>query len=189
MKVTSGTLRPDARDIINNDGNTRADPYGGRRYPWIDPPPSAIQINRRGTIAAPANATQAVVTNFSVPQAMEAVITYVVCFFSGAGFNEGAAPGAAGNITWVIDINNPLGASSGYPATDFSSITTQLGSLTNGFPWPVPGGIRLNERDIIRFKVETFAPVAQGAPNFVFCAFLGWYWPSRMQWGGAKDVG
>lgn len=189
LTKTSGVLRPDARDIVNNDGNPRSDPYGGRRYPWVDPPPSAIQINRRGTIFAPANTVQATVASFTVPQAMEGVITAVVAFFNGAGFNQGQAAGGAGNITWVIDINNPLGAATGYSPADFSSITTQLGTFQAGYPWPVPGGIRLSERDTIRFKVETFAPVQVGTPAYVFCAFLGWYWPSRMQWGGAKELG
>ena len=179
-------LRPDARDIVNNDGNPRSDPYAGRRYPWVDPPPSAVPLNRRGTIFAPANTVQTLVASFTVPQAMEAVITHVVAFFSGNGFNQGQATTGVGNITWVIDINNPLGAASGYPATDFGSITTALGTPA-GFPWPIPGGIRLSEQDTIRFKVETFAPVQVGTPAYIFCAFLGWFWPSRLHWGGSKE--
>jgi len=178
ITTKKGIMRPDARDLRNNVGGTLADPYYGN-YPWIYPPPEAIPINRRATIASPAYGVQAQVTSFQVPQAMQAVIEKIVCKFDGAGFIQGS-----GTITWVIDINRPLGAGGallGYSPPDFSSITTQLGDFINGFPWPVPGGIRLTERDTIRFKVTTGAPVGIGSPNLVTCMFLGWFWPSRLQ--------
>jgi len=169
-----GIMRPDARDLLDNVGVRLSDPYQGN-YPWIYPPPQATPINRRNTVAAPGYGIQIQVTEFDVPQAMQGVITHIVCKFDGTGFVQGS-----GAITWVIDINNPLGASLGYSPPDFSQITTQLGEFTLGFPWPVPGGIRLSERDQIRFKVTTAAPVGIGAPNYITCMFLGWYWPSRL---------
>jgi len=176
ITTKKGMMRPDARDIVNNAGGTPADPYYGH-YPWVTPPPEAITINRRATIPAPAYATQTLVAVFQVPQAMQAVITSIMCSFDGAGFIQGS-----GAVTWSIDINRPLGAGGatlGYSPPDFSIILTQLGSLTMG-PWPVPGGIRLSERDTIRFKVTTVAPVGIGSPNLITCMFLGWYWPSRL---------
>lgn len=178
LTTHKGIMRPDARDLRNNVGGTLADPYYGN-YPWIYPPPEAILINRRATIASPGYGVQTLVTSFQVPQAMEAVINSILCKFDGAGFIQGS-----GAITWVIDINRPLGAGGaqlGYSPPDFSSITTQLGDNIMAGPWPVPGGIRLSERDTIRFKVTTASPVGIGSPNLITCAFLGWYWPSRLQ--------
>lgn len=173
-----GIMRPDARDVRNNVGGSMADPYYGN-YPWIYPPPEAILINRRNTIPSPAYGVQTLVASFEVPQAMEAVINAILCKFDGDGFVQGS-----GAITWSIDINRPLGAGGaqlGYSPPDFSIITTQLGDNIQSGPWPIPGGIRLTERDFIRFKVTTGNPVGIGAPNLITCAFLGWYWPSRLQ--------
>lgn len=169
-----GIMRPDARDLLNNVGGRLSDPYEGN-YPWVNPPPQRTPINRRGTIPSPAYGAQQLVTEFDVPQAMQAVITHVVCKFDGAGFIQGS-----GDITWVIDINNPLGANLGYSPPDFSNILIQLGDFVNGQPWPIPGGIALSERDQLRFKVTTNAVVGIGAPNYITCIFLGWYWPSRL---------
>ena len=171
-----GIMRPDARDLKNNVGGTLADPYYGN-YPWIYPPPEAIPINRRGSIPAPGYGVQTLVTSFQVPQAMEAVITHIVFLTTDTSFVEGS-----GTMIGVIDINRPLGAGGaqlGYSPPDFSQILTTLGTLQ--IPWPVPGGIRLSERDTIRFKVTTAAPLGIGAPFFISGFFLGWYWPSRLQ--------
>jgi hypothetical protein len=163
LVTKKGIMRPDARDLRNNVGGTLAE---------------AIPINRRASIVAPAYGVQTLVTSFQVPQAMEAVINAILCKFDGAGFTQGS-----GEITWVIDINRPLGAGGaglGYSPPDFSIITTQLGDNIQSGPWPVPGGIRLSERDTIRFKVTTGAPVGIGSPNLITCMFLGWYWPARL---------
>lgn len=170
-----GIMRPDARDLKNNVGGTLADPYYGN-YPWIYPPPEAILINRRNSIAAPGYGVQTLITSFQVPQAMEAVINAIVFQTNDTTFVEGS-----GTMTGVIDINRPLGAGGaqlGYSPPDFSQILTTLGTLQ--IPWPVPGGIRLSERDTIRFKVlDTAGGI--GAPYFISGFFLGWYWPSRLQ--------
>lgn len=173
-----GETRPDARDIFNNQGGSLANPYNGQ-FPWVTPPQSATQINRRGSIAAPANGVQALVTSFQVPQAMEAVITKVVCkgvFGSPSPFVDGS-----GSIVWSIDVDRPLGATTqGYNPPDFGSIVEQLGDNALGLPYPIPGGIRLGERQTIRFKVTTAAPIPQGAPNYIICIFLGWYYPVKL---------
>jgi hypothetical protein len=173
-----GMIRPDARDVFNNEGNSLANPYNGQ-FPWVAPPQSATQINRRGNIAAPANGVQALVTSFQVPQAMEAVITHVVCkavLGSPSPFVDGS-----GSITWTIDINRPLGATSqGYNPPDFGTIVNQLGDNALGLPYPIPGGIRLNERDYIRLKVTTEAPIPVGAPYYIVGMLLGWFYPVKL---------
>ena len=178
--LQKGVLRPDGRDIYDNSGVSRADPYGGRSFPWVVPPPGYVIINRRGTIPAPVNGVQTLVTSFTVPAAMNAIILYVLNQFSGtdAGGNVGS-----GTVNYVIDINRPLGtlgAGIGYSPPDFSTIVTQLGSITQGAPFPIPGGIYLNEQDTIRYKVTTTAPAGVGAPNFITCMLLGWMWPARL---------
>ena len=174
LVTKKGIMRPDARDLVDNVGGRMSDPYQGN-YPWVYPPPQRIAINRRNTIPAPAYGTQVLVTEFDTPQAMQGVITHVVCKFDGSSFVQGS-----GSVTWVIDINNPLGANLGYSPPDFSNIQIQLGDFITGQPWPIPGGIPLAERDQIRFKVTTAGPVGIGAPNYITCIFLGWYWPSRL---------
>jgi hypothetical protein len=180
VTTKKGMVRPDARDLYNNVGGSLADPYYGN-YPWIYPPAEAILINRRATIAAPAYATQVQIVEFDVPQAMQAVITHLVCKFDGSGFVQGS-----GAVTWTVDINRPLGgggAQLGYSPPDLAVIITQLGDFVSGLPWPIPGGIRLSERDQLRMKVTTAAPVGIGAPNYITGIFLGWYWPARLAFG------
>ena len=176
--LQKGVLRPDARDVYDNSGVSRADPYGGRSYPWVVPPVGFVEINRRATIAAPANAVQTLVTSFTVPQAMNAIITYVMNVFSG---NDSGGNVGSGSINWVIDINRPLGAGAGqgFSPPDFGAIVTQLGSFASG-PWPVPGGIFLDEQMVIRYKITTTAPVGVGGSNWVTGMFLGWMWPARL---------
>lgn len=180
---STGILRPDARDVFTDVGNALADPFAGRVYPWVNPPPGFVLINRRATIPAPANGVQTQITSFTCPQAMNAIITHVLNVFTGTDVlgNSGS-----GKITWVIDINRPLGAVTGFAPPDFASITTQLGSVSN-FPWPVPGGIYLDEQMVIRYKVTTLAPVGVGGNNFVTAMFLGWMWPSRLPATGQKS--
>ncbi len=176
--ISLGNLRPDARDLTNNSGNTLLQPYKPP-YPWVDPPYGAILINRRATIPAPANGTQALITSFQCPQAMEGVILFCMNVFSGADAQGNAG---SGNVTWSIDVNIPLNATNsvGYAPPDFATITNQLGSFANG-PWPIPGGIFIRDSDTIRYKVKTTAPVGVGAPNFVTGMLLGYYWPMYLR--------
>lgn len=174
-----GVMRPDARDLINNAGNSLANPYNGN-YPWVVPPQSAIAISARGTSPNPANGTQIIlgtapdVAQFIVPQAMEAVITAIVCAVTGFSFDPGTA-----EVVWTVDINRPLGATQqGYNPPFFGQINTTLGSFQ--IPFPIPGGIRLHERDTIRVKVTTAAPTPVGAPNYITAMLLGWYYPTKL---------
>jgi hypothetical protein len=170
-----GVMRPDARDVINNAGNSLADPYHGN-YPWVVPPPVEQQIHQQSAVAAPAYGTQIQLVSFQVPQAMEAVITHVVFEYDGTGFTPGS-----GAAIWSIDINRPLGATAqGYNPPGWGQILTQLGNFGNGLPFPIPGGIRLSERDTIRIKVTTANPLGIGAPNYFNTALLGWYYPVKL---------
>jgi hypothetical protein len=177
--VSRSIVRPDARDLYDNSGVSRAGLYRNLRAPWIDPPPGWVLVNRRGSISAPAINTLTLITSFQVPIAMNAIILAVMNVFFG---NDAAGNNGSGTITWTIDVNRPIAPASnqlGYSPPDFSAIITQLGSLTQG-PWPVPGGILLNEQDFIRYKVTTSGAVGVGAPNFITAAFLGWMWPARL---------
>lgn len=174
-----GVMRPDARDLINNAGNSLANPYSGQ-FPWVVPPLSAISISARGTSAAPANGTQIILgtapnlAQFTVPDAMEAAITHIVCVVSGFTFDPGTT-----EVVWSVDINRPLGATNlGYNPPFFGSINTELGSFQ--IPFPIPSGIRLNERDTIRIKVTTAAPTPVGAPNYITGMLIGWYYPTKL---------
>jgi hypothetical protein len=170
-----GVMRPDARDLINNAGNSLANPYNGN-YPWVIPPPSETPISARGTLPAPANGTQIVLVSFQVPQAMEAVITDIVCQVDGFTFDEGS-----GEVVWTVDINRPLGSTTnGYNPPFFGTINTELGDYRRGLPFPIRGGIRLSERDTIRVKVTTAAPVPVGPPNVITAMLLGWYYPVKL---------
>jgi hypothetical protein len=169
-----GVTRPDGRDVFNNAGNSLADPYQGN-YPWVIPPPTFQQIFEENSVAAPAYGTQVQLTSFTVPQAMEAIINYIVLEYDGSGYTIGS-----GAITYSVDINRPLGATTqGYNPPGWGAILSQLGNVMYQ-PWPIPGGIRLYERDTIRIKALTANPLGIGAPNYITGILMGWYYPVKL---------
>lgn len=169
-----GMLKPDATDLRNNVGNSLADPYNGQ-FPWAIPPVAEQQIFQLASVAAPAYGTQVLLVSFQVPQAMEAVINHILLEYDGSGYTIGS-----GAITFSVDINRPLGATTqGYNPPGWGSITTQLGQAIY-HPWPIPGGIRLSERDTIRIKATTANPLGIGAPNYITAALIGWYYPIKL---------
>lgn len=143
-------------------------------YPWIAIPPGGRSFYRPGSFPAPAYGTQIEVCAYEVPEGREGVLMDIMNLYSdaGASFIEGS-----GDILWDYDVNIELGNvnPSGYWLADYYHIKTALGDLQQ--PWPVRGGIRLKQGDIVRQKVTTVATVTVGSPAFVHGALLGWTWP------------
>lgn len=145
-------------------------------FPWIAIPDAGISFYASGSFPAPnwGAANQIEVCSFEVPEGREAVLLDIMNLYTDAAgsFIEGS-----GAIIWDYDVNVPLGSTipSGYWLADYYQIVTALGDLQQ--PWPIRGGIRLKQGDIVRQKVYTVDTVNTGAPSFVHGALLGWHWP------------
>lgn len=146
-------------------------PKGGGAT-WREPSANSQYVHRRSSIAVPApNTTNTAIVNYTCQAGFRSVITHVLLVYIG-----GSPPteGDAAELYYSLRLN------SGYFVRDFESITTTLGSLTNG-PYPIPDGIRLTAGNFLEalVTVPLGSPIATGAPNRVHAHLLGWEWPEN----------
>lgn len=145
-------------------------------YNWIYPPPDGERVHVEGVIVAPAAGVQTVVAQYTVDNGFNFVFTHVIQLFT-QSWDIGS-----GDITWVLDINQPLGGGvvQGYPVQGFTSSNVPKGALQGGVfaPYPLPKPEILSPTDTLRSKVTTTASIVAGAPNRFISIFLGWKVPS-----------
>jgi len=146
-------------------------------YPWVFPPPDGERVHVEGIIPAPAAATQTIVTSYTVDNGFNFILWGIFQVYSGGGFILGAP-----DITWVLDINEPLGGGvvQGYPVQGFQSSNIPKGALLGGSlyaPYLLPKPEILSPTDTLRSKVTTTVNIPQGAPNYFITVFLGWKIP------------
>jgi hypothetical protein len=138
-----------ARKLLAKEGRKLAD------YWWLYPPASADDVQATGSIALPAAAApQALVMEYDVPSGLRFVMTHVCIMASVAGaLNSAFAPGD-GSVTFVLDLNEPIGSPIpvGAPVKGFNALTVPLGSFEFG-PWPLPRPRIFQPEDKLRWKV------------------------------------
>jgi hypothetical protein len=163
-----------AQSLMQVRSNQQAWPY-----PWIFPQQSAVRVHVEGVLAAPVAATQTQLISYQVPNGYQMAFEGVVLLYNGAGYVIGST-----DITWVLDINTPLGGGvvQGYPVQGFSASNIPkggIGGVGSGVfaPYPLLQPEILGPLDTLRAKVTTTVTIPAGAPNFFISIFEGWIWP------------
>jgi hypothetical protein len=154
-------IQKEARDL----GSSRRSPFG------LPIPRVALPVNVFGFVATPAAyGTQVQILQFKVRANWFFLATGIVLGFNGSG----QAPGP-GDVSYTIDIDRVLGASSGYVEKNYSNVPYPLGSLQTGPQWPVE--FRHRNLEVIRIKGTPVANMGLGAANFLTAVLSGWEWP------------
>lgn len=147
----------------------------GRRTPTGLPIPyAALPDTRFGRMQTPDYGTQVVLIEFTIPINWFGLYWGVVF-----GFASGGPAPLPGDITYVVDVDRPLGATDlGYTQKDYGNVTIgQLGSFPFGSPWPVE--FKFETGQVVRIKATPNANVATGAGSFLLASLLGYVWPSE----------
>lgn len=146
-------------------------------YPWTFPSPDSTRVHQVGVVAAPAAATQTLVAQYNVPSGYQFCLQYLTALYIGAGFTPGS-----GDITWVLDVNTPLGVATtqGYQVNGFQNSLIPYGGYQGGLfaPWQLSKPEILGPLDQLRSKITTTVNITPGAPNFFISIFDGLLWPA-----------
>lgn len=156
----------------------------GAQRPRVTPggisiPADAEPISKVGVILAPAfgSANQVVIVEHQVKPNYEALFWGLVLGF------QGAAPvPIAGDIVYTVDVDRPLGNTSGHSWKNFAAVPVQLGNFTQGPVWPVE--FRQRNGELVRVKGFTVVNVSVGAGNWLVAALVGHEWPARPDLAG-----
>jgi hypothetical protein len=84
----------------------------------------------------------------------------------------GTAPGP-GDVTYAIDVDRPVGATTGYTERDYGAVPFSLGAFQNGPVWAVE--FKHWNQEVIRIKGTPVANVLTSPGTLVAC-LLGWEW-------------
>jgi len=158
-------------------------------YTHVYPPPQAVRVEPEGIIPAPAINTQTQVLQYQVPDGFQFAFEKLIQIFNGTGFVLGST-----DITWVLDINTPLGtvagtSGQGYQVQALSPSNIPKGGMAFSAsagpqsvydPWPLPMPEILGPLDILRSKVTTTFAITPGAPNYFITIFCGWMWETTL---------
>ncbi len=121
---------------------------------WLFPPFASDDVLVIGSVALPGIGTQAVALEYTVPSGLRFVMTHICIMASVAGaLNSAFAPGD-GSVSFVLDLNEPLGSTvpQGVPVKGFNALSVPLGSF-NVRPWPLSCPRVFHPLDQLRWKV------------------------------------
>jgi hypothetical protein len=135
-------------------------------------PKIAVPVFAHGLVQVPPFGTQALLATYIVRPNWVCVICGVVLQFAG----NGPAPNP-GDVAFVVDVDNPLGAGTGYTEKDYGNVPFVLGSFTDPPAWPCE--FRHNNGESIRIKATAIANMGTGAGNFFLGALVGYEWPEQ----------
>ena len=141
----------------------------GHKYldpPWVKMPPQGKRFSRISSIPLPApDATEQLVTTFTVPLGYDGCIVSTVNLYSGMGFMEGS-----GDLTWRIKLNQRY-------VKDYGAITTTIGSLQT--PYNINSGQILIQSDqtVSYFVNRSVGSAGNLTGGRIICALFGWFWP------------
>jgi hypothetical protein len=134
---------------------------------WVNPPDQWENLDISGYVALPAEAAQAVIVTFKVPQGRNGVIKKIANNLIGGGWVEGS-----GTINWQILVDGapPPGASS------YDSILDSLGAV----PSPTEiAGFRIYENQTVEVVINNVSVVVAG--QLAGARLIGYLYPREME--------
>jgi hypothetical protein len=134
-------------------------------------PKIAVPVFAFGQAQVPAYGTQALIATYTTRANWVSLICGLVLQYTGAG----PAPNPT-DVTYVVDVDRPLGTTEGYSEKDFGAFPWTLGSFTN-LVWPVE--FRHNNGEVLRIKATPNANMGIGVGNFFVGALVGFEWPEQ----------
>jgi len=143
-----------------------------RRSPFGLPIPRvALPVTVFGSAALTAGYnTQVLLLTFQAKANWFFLATGIVLGFAGAG----NAP-LPGDVRYIIDVDRPLGETTGYVEKNYNNVPFPLGALQIGPQWPVE--FRHRNLETVRIKGTPLTNMGIGAANFLTAALVGWEWP------------
>lgn len=149
-------------------------------YAWDFCPPDGENWHQESAIDFPANATLTQLLSYAVPNGMKLRIKSWMLFYVGVALQDGLSL-----VTWQMAVNIPANVigittpvmPSSYAVPYLGSIVISKGSPTSG-PWPLPGKLVFNARDVVSVNVTTTAPFPDAGGQFL-TAWDGWQFPSE----------
>jgi hypothetical protein len=169
--MSSAVVEPvslvELQQMMRDWAAARHTPYG------IPIPRTAVPVTKFGLVQVPAAfGTEIVVVTYQVKANWFSLLTGLVAGYSGTG----TAP-LAGDVTFRVDIDRPLGLTTGFSEKDYGNIPFPLGNFTFGPVWPVE--FRHMNSETIRLKATPVQTMGLGAGNNFVGALLGFEWPSK----------
>lgn len=155
------------QEMMRDWATARRSPYG------IPIPRTAIPVTKFGSVGVPAAfGVEIVVVTYQVKANFFGLICGLVAGYSGTG----TAP-LAGDVTFRVDIDRPLGLTTGFSEKDYGNVPFPLGNFTNGPLWPVE--FRHMNSETIRLKATPVQNMGLGPGNAFVGALVGFEWPSK----------
>lgn len=159
MTPTLSDFQTRGRDF-QDDRKTQ---YGFRVPNFADP------VTAFGTIATAGMGNSVVIVTYVVKANWYALIEGIVFGYSAGALN-------VGDVTFTVDVDRPLGSTSGFSEKDYGAVPFALGAFVNGPVWPCC--FRRRNRETLR--VKALDNIGVGAGKFQ-AALIGWTWPEQHQ--------
>lgn len=143
-----------------------------RRSPFGLPIPRvALRVDVFGFATTSAGyGTQVLLVEFKVRANWFFLATGIVLSFSGTG----NAPGP-GDVAYQIDVDRPLGRTSGYVEKNYNAVPFELGDFQRGPQWDVE--FKHRNLEVIRIKGTPIANMGVSGTDFLTASLSGWEWP------------
>ena len=145
----------------------------GRQTPFgVKVPKFATPITAIGYATGLVYGTQVQLAQYTAKAGYYVVFSGLVLQFMGGGPSPNP-----GDVTFTVDIDRPLGDTTGHAEKDYGAVPILLGSFTQGWVWPVE--FRISNSEVIRVKGLPVANMGIGAGNWLIAALLGFEWPQQ----------
>jgi hypothetical protein len=163
--------------LARTSGDARKDEWP---YPWQYCPADGEQFYIESAIDFPTNAALTQLVAYAVPDGLKLRISHLMLTYVGIALEDGL-----GLVTWQLAVNQPAAVvgltlpvmPSGYGVPYLTAITISKGSPQQG-PWPIPGKLVFNARDVVSVNVITAAPFPETGGQFL-TSLVGWQWPAE----------
>ncbi len=163
--------------LARTAGDARKDDWP---YTWQYCPADGEQFYMETVVDFPSNSVLTQLLAWPVPDGLKMRLWGIMLTYAGISLLDGQ-----NLVTWQLAVNQPAGVAgltlpvmpSGYGVPYLNSLTITKGSPQQG-PWPIPGKLVFNARDVISVNVTTVSPFPETGGQFL-TALVGWHWPAE----------